>query len=672
MAVNSILGVDVGGTFTDFLLWQEDGSVRVYKRPSTPQEPSQGVLAGLAEMSVQPQTVVHGSTVATNALLERKGAPTALITTQGFRDVLVIGRQARPKLYELHPRRPPPLVPDEWRLEVAERLDHQGHVLQPLDRQQAESLVERVVAGGIEALAVCLLFSFLSPEHEAAIAEFARQRGLFVAASHEVLPEYREYERTATTVVNAYIGPVISRYLGRLDAGLRERGVEYLRIMQSGGGSAAPAAVARLAVHTVLSGPAGGVAGAFELARRAGFDQVITFDMGGTSTDVSLCPGRILTQVEAHVGDLPVRVPAVDVHSVGAGGGSIARVDEGGALRVGPESAGADPGPAAYGRGKLPTVTDAHVLLGHLVPQQFLGGRMALHKDRAAFVLARLAAEMGVDPVQAAVGVLRVADANMERAIRVISVERGYDPRRFALVAYGGAGPLHACALADSLRIPRALVPPFPGVVSAFGMVLAPPTKDLSQAVLLSVPARPCSQWTAVAERLRQELARLHERGVREMAAEGFVADVLTMEVGLDVRYVGQSYELAVPVDDLSPDHFLPRFHALHRERYGHANPDRDAEVVTLRLRVRSAAPSVALPKLPGGSADATTALIGRQAAWFGGRQRRTAVYSRDLLRAGNRIDGPAVIVQMDATTLVPPGWRAEVDAVGNLILERR
>src|SRR5574341_2018775 len=367
-----ILGVDTGGTFTDFYLVADNGTVTVHKRPSTPDDPARAILEGLAEPPIANcqlpiVDLVHGTTVATNAIIERKGAHTALITTRGFRDVLVIGRQTRPKLYDLSPIREPPLVQDELRFEAGERLDFRGGVLKPLDAAEVERLLDRVQAAGAESLAVCFLFSFVKPEHERLVAGAARRRGIPVSASHEVLPEHREYERTSTTVANAYVAPVMTRYLGRLEGGLRERGVARLRVMSSNGGSISPRAAGRLAVRTAVSGPAGGVAGAFDLARTAGFDRIITFDMGGTSTDVSLCPGRILERDETHVGELPLRGPTVDVLSVGAGGGSIARIDAGGALRVGPESAGSLPGPACYGRGgKLPTVTDAHVVLGRL------------------------------------------------------------------------------------------------------------------------------------------------------------------------------------------------------------------------------------------------------------------------------------------------------------------
>lgn len=667
----SVLGVDVGGTFTDFLLWEQDGDrvqITVHKRPSTPHDPAEAVLAGFDEMGKWPQTLVHGSTVATNAVLERKGAITALITSQGFRDALVIGRQTRPKLYDLMPKRPPPLVPDDLRFEVPERLDHQGKVLVPLDEAAVESVLDRLTALGVESIAVCFLFSFLDPAHERRVAEAARRRSFLVSASSEVLPEYREYERMSTTVLNAYVAPVMGRYLRRLADGLRERGVEHLRIMQSDGGSGVVEAVTRLAVFTLLSGPAGGVAGAFTVARLAGFDHIITLDMGGTSTDVSLCPGRILNRTDATIGDYPVRVPVVDVHTVGAGGGSIARLDAGGALRVGPESAGADPGPACYGRGGQPTVTDAQLVLGRLLPDHFLGGRMRLWEERAEAALATLAGPFGGNMIQAAEAVLRVANSNMERAIRVISVERGYDPRLFTLVAFGGAGPLHACDLAEALRIPRVLIPAFPGVLSAFGMVAADVTKNYSQAVMAPLTTKGAGD--DVAARLERIFAALTERARSEMVAEGIAPDTLQYQRGLDLRYSGQSYEITLPVEQLDPDVILPLFHRAHEERYSHSDPDRPVEVVSARLKAVAPAPPIEPPLLEAGTADASGALLGERAVWFGGVQ-KAKVYDRARLRAGNEVRGPAVIVQLDATTAVPPGWGGRVDRWGNLLLER-
>ena len=670
----SILGIDTGGTFTDFLLWQ-DGRLSVYKRPSTPEDPARGVLEGLREMAARPQEplaarqeleVAHGSTVATNAIIERKGAKTALITTRGFRDLLVIGRQTRPNLYDLSPRRPPPLVPDDLRLEAEERLDSHGQVLQRLDSSQVERLLDELQAQGVESLAVCFLFSFLNPEHERLVAEAARKRKLFVSPSHEVLPEHREYERTTTTVANAYIGPVVSRYLSRLESQLRKEGIVSLRVMSSNGGSMSPQSAERLAVRTALSGPAGGVAGAFQIASAAGFNRIITLDMGGTSTDVSLCPGRIGERDEAQVGELPIRGASVDVLSVGAGGGSIARIDAGGALRVGPESAGADPGPAFYGRGRDPTVTDAQVVLGRITPEHFLGGRMDVRPDLSRSAIGGLSTPYGGDATATAAAVLRVVNAGMERALRLVSVERGHDPRPFTLVAFGGAGPLHACELAASLRMSRVLVPLYPGVLSALGIAAAPIAKDLSAAALLTIPADG-DGWRDAERTLSRLAARLERQGVKELRDEGLPRDDVAVQRFLEMRYVGQSYELAVPAAELTPASFLPTFHALHQERFSHSDPARTTEVVNLRVRLTVATSAMEMPRLAPSRGDP---LLGDREVWFEGPA-RAAVYDRLRLSPGDRLVGPAIVVQMDATTAIPPGWSGAVDAWGNLVLEQ-
>jgi N-methylhydantoinase A len=655
----SILGVDVGGTFTDFLFW-ERGRLRIYKRPSTPADPSDGVIAGLREMAARPDDLVHGSTVATNALLERRGARTGLITTRGFRDVLVIGRQARPSIYDLHPTRPEPLVPDDLRLEIDERIDSEGVVLRAPSLAAIDEAIDTLCARGVQSLAVSFLFSFAHPEHERLVAERARARGLAVSASHEVLPEYREYERTSTTVVNAYVSPLMGRYLGRLAARARAEGVQRLRVMQSDGGSMSAGAAARLAVRTVLSGPAGGVAGAFAVAQAAGSPQAITFDMGGTSTDVALCPGAISVRDEIAVGGLPVRTPVADVHTVGAGGGSLTRLDSGGALRVGPESAAADPGPACYGRGDLPTVSDAQVALGRLRPERFLGGRMPLYPERARAALATLAETFG-GVEAAASAVVRVANSNMERAIRVVSVERGHDPRDFTLVAFGGAGPLHACELAELLRIPRVLIPPFPGVLSALGMVAAPIARDSFRSWLRVL--RPDAETR---RDLEEATAELRRRATEELAAEGIPTSRLRFELSLALRYVGQSYELLIPAPAPQPAHILADFHTAHERRFGHADGARPVEAVTLRLRAVLPSPRLDLSAPPAADGDAR---LGTVEAYFD-RPRRAALYDRDRLRPGDRLRGPAIVTQMDTTTVIPPGWSAIADERGNMILE--
>jgi N-methylhydantoinase A len=661
------IGVDIGGTFTDLVVLA-NGQLTIHKVPTTPDDHARGMLAGLEELAgaVTQGPVVHGATVATNALLERKGARTALVTTKGFRDVLEIGRQARPNLYDLEPQRPAPLVPRELRLEVDERVDHTGRVLRPLTAEAIDAVVAELRRLGAESVAVCLLFSFLHPEHEAAIADRLEAAGFSVSASHRILPEFREYERTATTVANAFVTPVMSRYLTNLEAKLPAH-LGPLRVMQSNGGVITAQAAKQAAARTILSGPAAGVVGAAYMAGLSGYTDLITLDMGGTSTDVALVPGRLRETSEAVVGGIPVRLPMLDIHTVGAGGGSIARADTGGALRVGPESAGADPGPACYGKGEYVTVTDAHLLLGRMHPAQFLGGRIPLDRDRAATLMDRLAQTMGVSTERAAAGVLRVANATMEKAVRVISIERGYDPRRFTLVAFGGAGPLHACELAEALGILRVLAPRAPGVLSALGMLAADVMKDYSQTVMLRLPE---VVDDATVRRVAMGFRGLAQRGWTEVIAEGLPKENVQVHTALDMRYVGQSFELTVPFDDTSTGDFKGRFHAAHRERFGYAMPGEPVEIVNLRLKMLGAVQRPNFPQEPPAGPDPSPAATGSRPVWFGGMV-NAAVYQRDLLQPGNVVTGPAIVVQMDATTAVPPGWAGRVDGVRNLVLER-
>lgn len=651
-----IVGVDIGGTFTDFVAIR-DGHLIVHKRPSTPDDPSRALLDGLTNMGLPTSTtVIHGSTVATNAVLEGKGARTALLVTAGFRDLLVIGRQNRPALYDWDALPSAPLVPPELTFEVHERVDAHGRILHPLAPAEIDHLADRLTAAAVESVAVCLLFSFLTPTHEQQIA--SRLRGRWpLSLSSEVLPEFREFERASTTVLNAYVMPVMARYLHRLAEAL----AGDLRIMQSSGGSISAGLAARHPVRTILSGPAGGVAGAFALARQAGFDHIITLDMGGTSADVSLCPGRLQYTTEYHIAGWPMGVPVIDIHTVGAGGGSIARVDEGGALRVGPESAGADPGPACYGRGQDPTVTDANLLLGRVQPDHFLGGRMRLDVERARAAVARLGRTLGASVEHTALGIVRVANATMERAIRVISIERGFDPRRFTLVAFGGAGPLHAPALAEALSIPRVLVPRHPGLTSALGLLLADVVKDHSRTVMWH-------QSQVTSERLMAAYRALEAEIWEAWRAEGLGSTDVRIERAADLRYVGQSYELTIEYDpEAEPwTAAIERFHAAHHARFQHAHPDRPVEVVTLRVRLRLPAPSLDLAWSGGTSAPQPIAI---RPVWWDEGWRDTPLFQRDDLARGVRLTGPALVVQLDSTVPIPPGWSARVDDWGNLIL---
>ncbi|TFH59543.1 MAG: hydantoinase/oxoprolinase family protein, partial [Gemmatimonadales bacterium] len=597
--------------------------------------------------------LLHGSTVATNGLLERKGARVVLVTNRGFEDVVEIGRQNRPQLYALVGHRPPPLVAREDRVGIAGRVGPDGEEIQALDAGELAGLRSRVK--GADALAVVLLHSYANPDHEEAVAAALEELDLPLSVSSRLLPEYREYERTSTTAVNAYVSPIMSRYLGRLS---RESRARPIHIMSSNGGAVPVERAIREPVHTVLSGPAGGVVGALAWAKRSGFEQIITFDMGGTSTDVSLCPGRPLHTREFEIGGQPVAVPVIDIHTVGAGGGSLARVDPGGALRVGPESAGADPGPVAYGQGgKDLTVTDAHVWLRRLPTNAFLGGEGSLDRDLIAEPLAALAEKLGKTPENAAEGILSVANTAMERALRVISVERGFDPAEFILVAFGGAGALHVAELVERLGAKRALVPPDPGLLSAYGMLAAPPTREVSR-TLLVLSSDPDEK-----ARLEEAFLELEYQAVHEMVAEGNNPDSLTVRHWVEARYRGQSFELRVPREN-----WAKAFHDAHRDRYGYAREGTPVEAVTLRAVAESPPLPLSPATLPEADAEPPVEM---SSAFFDGNEIRVQrVWRKDLLK-GHTLEGPAIVLEYSSTTWLPPGWHLEVDAWGSLLLSK-
>jgi len=591
----------------------------------------------------------YGSTVATNALLERRGARVALVTTAGFEDVLAIGRQVRPRLYDLMPVLPPPLVPRARRFGVAERVLVDGRIETPLAARAIARVVAAVRRARADAVAICLLHAYLEPRHEARLMRALARLGIHVTASHRLLREYREYERVSTTVVNAYVGPLMTEHVSTL-AKLVRGGV---RVMQSNGGLVGAPTAAAEPVRTVLSGPAGGLVGAADRARRAGFARILTLDMGGTSTDVSLVDGPLAYRTETTIDGLPIRVPSLDIHTVGAGGGSLATIDAAGALRVGPESAGADPGPACYGRGTAATVTDANLVLGRLVESEFLGGTMALDVARARHAVGTVARRLGRSLDATAAGIVAIATAAMERALRVISVERGYDPRTFTLVAFGGAGGLHATALADALGMRRVLVPRHPGLLSAWGMLVAEVVRDFARTLRVVAPS------DAV---VRGAFVTLERDARRALAGER--VRMTALERALDVRYAGQAYELTVP---FARD-WRARFHALHAERFGHGDATRPLEVVTVRVRARGGGATVPRDPLPRrGSPRA----VGRRAVWFDGRRIDAPVHRRETLPSSWRTLGPAIVCEYSATTVVPPGWRARIEPAGGLILER-
>jgi len=631
------IGVDAGGTFTDFVALHDDGRLETFKLRSNPRSPAQVILAGLEQAAGEERKVdvVHGSTVATNALLERKGARTAFVTTAGFEDLLEIGRQNRPELYNLTPVPRRPLIPRDLCFGVQERVYHDGTVARRPSATELKRLAARLKRSGVRSIAICFLHAYQNPTNERAVLAALRKTGLYVCASHDVSPEFREYERSSTTAVNAYVGPLMEAYLAELERARRFK----IAIMQSNGGFLSAGDARRHAVRTVLSGPAGGLVGAMESARRSGFRKILGFDMGGTSTDVSLADGVARETTETFVDGFPIRVPMLDIHTVGAGGGSLARVDAGGLLRVGPESAGADPGPACYGSGTEPTVTDAHVVLGRI--QTLLGGDMRLDVGRAAAALDRIARRLKLDRAGTAAGILRVANTNMERAIRVVSVERGYDPRDFALVAFGGCGGLHACEIAEQLGIRSVIVPQYAGALSALGMLMADAVRDYAAGVLSR-------------DNIEKQFDALEKRARRESPGA-------KIERSADLRYRGQSYELNVPWT--SAARASAAFHREHARIYGYSIAEREVEVVTIRVRARAPSPK---PKLVRPSTKKGAAGIRR--VWVNGSWRQVHGWNREELAEAPR-RGPALVLDYGSTTLVPAGWRFHVDRAGNLLI---
>ncbi|WP_227377320.1 hydantoinase/oxoprolinase family protein [Haladaptatus halobius] len=656
------VGVDVGGTFTDVVLLLPDDELVTAKVPSTDDQ-SVGVLAGIEkacdEAGVDPSDVdafAHAMTVSVNALLEENGAKTALVTTEGFRDVLEIGRQNRPNLYDIDTDRPAPLVPRRRRFEVKERTAVDG-VRTPADEGEARDIAEEIRRCGSESVAVCLLHAYQHPENERVVAKILREElDVPVSASHEVLAEFREYERASTTVVDAYVTPAIDAYIGRLEERAEERGVPAPRIMQANGGIAPAKTVREHAVTTTMSGPAAGVVGGAETAGERARDGLVTFDMGGTSSDVSLVrDGEVERTTNAEINGRPIKTPMVDVNTVGAGGGSVAWVDAGNALRVGPRSAGANPGPACYGRGGTePTVTDANVVLGYIGGSSALAGELELDVEAAHDALERLADDAGLDDaLDAARGVYRVANANMTRAIRAVTIERGHDPRGFGLVAFGGAGPMHAAALAESLDMESVVVPHACGVLSAYGLLVADEQHDsvrtlrspLANVALDDVEAT----YDDLAEDVLADVAIPEEAAVRRAA---------------DLRYVGQSFELTVPVDGaFDASAVADRFREAHESTYGYAMDD-PVELVNLRATAVVERESLSVSYRDSGEAEK-----GTRKAFFGERFRETPVLARTGLGEGATVDGPTVLEQNESTVVVPPGWSGTVRADGTLVL---
>ncbi|MGQ9477374.1 MAG: hydantoinase/oxoprolinase family protein [Candidatus Bipolaricaulia bacterium] len=678
-----LVGIDIGGTFTDIVLLDKGGILAFLKVPSTPGRLEEGVIRGLELLQErlglrleEVERIVHGSTVATNALLEGKWAPTALITTAGFRDVLEIGRQNRPRIYDLFVERPKPIVPRDLRFEVPERLDYQGRVIRPLDEGAVVKIAKGLVERGVRSVAISFLFSYANPEHERRVAEILReelqgQGEIPITLSSEVLPEFREYERTMTTVINAALRPVIGDYLERLEEGAGGLGFRKgWQIMQSNAGIIGSLGAQAQPVKLVLSGPAAGVVGAKAIGEQAGFTNLITLDMGGTSCDVSLIKGGEITiTTEGEVGGYPIKVPMVAIHTIGAGGGSIAWIDKGGALRVGPESAGADPGPVCYGRGgQEPTVTDAHLVLGRLDPKSPLGGLEELDLEGAKRAISeRIAKPLGLSLEEAAQGILAVADANMERAIRVISVERGHDPREFVLLSFGGAGPLHGAGLAAALGIPKVLIPGVAGVLSALGLLETDLAHDYVQSIVREMEELDPEELNAIYEALR-------EKGREELLQEGVKGEEIRYQPSVDLRYLGQSYELNLSLSDhrLTREGLkglVARFHKQHQRVYGHAAPGEPVELVNLRLRAIGL-----MERLPlrldhkedlEEAQRPPRAVHFPKAGWIKAR-----VFARESLPTGLVLSGPAILEGRESTALLPPGMRASVDPFGNLIID--
>lgn len=647
------IAIDTGGTFTD-CVYSEGGKLKAVKVFSSPSDPGQAVLEALRRIGASGEVLVrHGTTVGTNAMIERKGARVAFVTTSGFEDTISIGRQARAKLYDWFQQAPDVLVPAKLRFGVGERVSAEGEILKSPDAEELERLCARIEEAGAEAVAISFLFSFANPENERATARALEKISVPISISHRILPEFREYERASTVVSNAYLSRIVSGYIEKLAARVGSEFHGRLDVMQSSGGTIPAQMAVEEPVRTLLSGPAGGAIGAYQVARLAGYDRIIGFDMGGTSTDVCLVDaerGGLQMTVEGNVSGVPIGIPMLDIHTAGAGGGSLARFDAGGLLRVGPESAGASPGPICFGSGEQVTVTDANLMLGRLDPRSFLGGAVELDEKRTLAYMDEARGPIG-SVEDFAAGILRLVETSMEKAIRVISVERGYDPRVFTLVAFGGGGPLHACSLARALRIPRVLVPALPGALSAVGIYLADAVRDFSRTVMLPADAD--------LESLFEELETVGKEEFRAQKLEGF------SQRSVDLRYRGQGYELNVPY----AAEFVAAFHELHRQRFGFLKEHHDIEVVNVRVRMVSASEPFEPERKPLSRGDGRQALTGRRRVYFNGKYQDTPVYDREALVAGDSFCGPAMITEYSSATVLPPGDRLEVDALGNLVI---
>jgi len=660
------IGVDTGGTFTDFVIVM-DGQLEVQKIPSSPGDPSKAILDGIQKHLGKSQNthVIHGTTVATNSLLERKGGRIALITSKGFEDVLFIGRQVRKNLYSLRGEDRRPLLSRHLCFGLEERTTAAGKVEKDISAQEIRSTLEKIKAKKVEAVAVSLINSYANPVNEKAIRQKLEEENIPYSLSSEILPEHREYERTVVAAVNAYLMPVISRYLQNLELELKST---HLRIMQSNEGYISPEMAKAEPIRTALSGPAGGVVGAYHLGKSIGLSRMISFDMGGTSSDVSLIDGEIQRTNESEIGDFPIRLPIIDIHTVGAGGGSIAYVDSGGSLRVGPQSAGADPGPACYGKGNFPTVTDANLVLGRLVPEFFLGGMMEIFPEKSHRVVKNLARKIGKTPLETSSGIIQIANANMEKAIRVISIERGYDPRDFSLISFGGAGSMHAIDIASNLNIASVVVPKNAGVLSALGLLMTDSVKDYSRSILKTVEF-------ITKEEMDKHYSELQAKSIKDMKKEGFKEEKIQISAFLDLRYLGQSYEITLPYPHgkTAFQTIIPAFHQAHQRLYAYRHLDRPVEIVNMRIKSIGLADKIRFKKKRmKQTSPPKQALLKNQTLNHKGKEFQASVYLREYLEPGNRIAGPALIVDNESTTFLPPAFGLRVDELCNLILRKK
>ena len=649
-----LLGIDTGGTFTDFIVYKK-GQLTTHKVLSTPKAPEQAILQGIEELGLDTAdlTIVHGSTVATNALLEGKGVSTAYITNFGLADVLSIGRQTRKELYNFQPEKKPPPVAREYCLETGGRISASAEVIEPLTKSQLDKLRLQLEKLAPKAVAINLLFSYLDDEAEKRIAEII-PKSIFVSRSSEVLAEYKEYERGIATWLNSYVGPLVQSYLQRLQDALPEASIA---VMQSAGGTIAAKLAGQQAVHMLLSGPAGGLAAAKFMGDVTSRQGLLTFDMGGTSTDVAMIDGDLQLTNEGEIASYPVAIPMVDMHTIGAGGGSIASIDAGGLLQVGPESAGADPGPACYGKGgKSATVTDANLILGRLRAEAFLGGGMKLDITAAENAIKPIAKKLKLSIEEAAEGIISIANEHMAHALRVMSVQRGIDPKELSLVSFGGAGGLHVCALADELAMRKAIVPRYAGVLSALGMLVAPRARQLSQTFTQVLN-------TLSHKEIEQRFSILLQQGVAALKEEGVIEQDIIAEYSLDCRYVGQSYFLNVKWENI--ELAIKNFQQLHEKRYGH-QLDLNVELVNIRLALKSQAEEIQLPFINKNNIVKVESYIK-----IDGVEKKVPVFERDNLSSGEKIIGPALITETVSTTYLAEGWKCEVDTSGCLMLKK-